>query len=125
MTQKPKGVVGIRRIVHAMGYTRSGLATAWRNEAAFRQETTLAAVLLPTAWWLGSSWVETALLSACVLVVLITELLNSAIEAVVDVASPDVHPLAKAAKDMGSAAVFVSLLLCALVWGLALWQRMA
>ncbi len=123
MQKDPKNV-GVVRIVRALGYTRSGLATAWRTEAAFRQEALLAIVLLPTAWWLGRSWVEIGLLSVCVLLVLLTELLNSAIEAVVDLASPDLHPLAKAAKDMGSAAVFVSLLLCAGVWGLALWQRM-
>ena len=103
---------------------RAGLAAAWRAEAAFRQEVLLACVLLPLAWWLGRTWVEVAVLSLSVLVVLITELLNSAIEAVVDLASPDKHPLAKSAKDIGSAAVFVSLATCSLVWGLALWQKL-
>ncbi len=124
MSQKPVGVGPFQRIINAAGYSRAGLVAAWRAEAAFRQEVLLTCVLLPLAWWLGRTWVEVAVLSLSVLVVLITELLNSAIEAVVDLASPDKHPLAKSAKDIGSAAVFVSLATCSLVWGLALWQKL-
>ncbi len=121
----PKPTKGIERIVRAAGYSRAGLVTAWCQEAAFRQEVVLACVLLPLAWWVGRTWMEVALLSACVLVVLVTELLNSAIENVVDLASPTLHPLAKNAKDIGSAAVFMALVCCTLVWGLALWSRFA
>jgi diacylglycerol kinase (ATP) len=119
----PQPATGLERIVRAAGYSRAGLATAWHHEAAFRQEVALACVLLPLAWWVGRTWLEVALLSACVMAVLVTELLNSAIENVVDLASPTLHPLAKNAKDIGSAAVFVALACCALVWGLALWSR--
>jgi diacylglycerol kinase (ATP) len=83
----------------------------------------LAAVLLPASWWLGRNWLEIALLTIVVLLVLIVELLNSAIEATVDRMSLDVHPLAKKAKDIGSASVFLSLTLCGGVWIAALWYR--
>ncbi len=103
------GATGFKRIVDATGYTLKGLAAAWHNESAFRQESMLAMVLAPLAFWLGRSALEVAFLLATLAFVLTTELLNSAIEAVVDRASPELNELAGRAKDMGSAAVFVSL----------------
>ncbi len=114
---------GMRRIINAAGYSWLGLKAAWRTEAAFRQEVMLAAVLLPLALVLGENGVERALLISVCLVVVIVELLNSAVEAVVDRIGPEHHPLAGAAKDLGSAAVFVSLLMVVLVWGLVLFDR--
>lgn len=115
---KPRG---LQRLVRAFGHSLSGLRAAW-GEAAFRQETLAAVVLLPLACWLGRDWVETALLAASVLLVLITELLNSAVEAAIDRIGPEWHALSKRAKDMGSAAVLLSLLLCAGIWLTALIQ---
>lgn len=125
MSNPHKGRTGVSRVVHAAGYSIAGLRTAYRGESAFRQEFWLAAVLLPSAFWLGRGWIEVALLSGSVLLVLIVELLNSAIEATVDRISMDLHDLSKAAKDFGSAAVMLSLLLCAGVWAAALWARFA
>jgi diacylglycerol kinase (ATP) len=119
---KPKKT-GLRRIINAAGYSWQGLQTAWKNEAAFRQELALSFVLLPLAWWLGGNGVERALLMGSCLVVLITELLNSAIESVVDRIGPEQHPLSGAAKDIGSAAVFIALLLVVVVWSLVLFDR--
>ncbi|MCA0439739.1 MAG: diacylglycerol kinase [Proteobacteria bacterium] len=113
---------GLNRLWHATGYSLAGLRAGWR-EKAFRQEVLLAAVLLPLACWLGRGWVETALLTASVVLVLITELLNSGIEAAIDRIGPELHDLSKRAKDMGSAAVLLSLLLCGAVWAAALYQR--
>lgn len=112
---------GWRRIINATGYSFCGLKTAWRSEAAFRQEVILVAVMLPLAFLLGHNGVERALLAAVCLVVLIAELLNSAVEAVVDRIGPEQHLLAGAAKDLGSAAVFVALVMMAMVWGLVLY----
>jgi diacylglycerol kinase (ATP) len=95
-----------------------------RHEAAFRQELLLAAVLVPVGIWLGEDGVERALLAGSVLLVLVVELLNSAVEATVDRASPEDHPLAKRAKDLGSAAVMVALAAAALVWLLVLLPRL-
>lgn len=114
---------GFKRIVRAAGHSMAGLAAAIRHESAFRQECALAVVLLPLSLWLGRSWVEVALLAGSVMAVLVVELLNSAIEAVVDRISADLHPLSKRAKDIGSAAVMLSLLTCAALWGALLWQR--
>ena len=83
----------------------------------------MAVVMLPAAWWVGRNWLETALLASSVMGVLIVELLNSAIEAVVDRVSAELHPLSKRAKDIGSAAVMLSLITCGLLWCAALWQR--
>ena len=94
------------------------------HEPAFRQETLAALVLLPLAVWLGQSWVETALLAGAVVLVLVVELLNTGIEAAIDRIGPEWHALSKRAKDTGSAAVLLSLLLCGAVWGAALWQRL-
>ena len=113
---------GLNRLWHATGYSLAGLRAGWR-EKAFRQEVLLAAVLLPLACWLGRGWVETALLTASVVLVLITELLNSGIEAAIDRIGPELHDLSKRAKDMGSAAVLLSLLLCGAVWAAALFPR--
>ena len=124
MTPHPhKGRTGLDRVIRATGHSMSGLAMAYRGESAFRQEFWLAALLLPLAFWVGRSWLEVAVLLASVLQVLIVELLNSGIEAAIDRISLDIHDLSRRAKDLASAAVFLSLLLCAVVWGAALWQR--
>lgn len=117
--QKINGT-GLGRIYRAMTCSRTGIATAFRNEAAFRQELYLCAVLLPLGLWLGHSNVERALLVGSLLVVLIVELLNTAIEVVVDRISADRHALSGLAKDLGSAAVSMALLLTASVWALIL-----
>jgi diacylglycerol kinase (ATP) len=124
MTNPHKGRTGIDRVIRATGYSISGLADAYRGESAFRQEFWLAVVLLPLALWVGRGWVETALLMGTVMLVLIVELLNSGIEAAIDRVSLELHELSKRAKDLASAAVFLSLMLCAGVWLAALWQRL-
>lgn len=111
-----KGKTGLQRLVNATSYSLAGLAAAARHEDAFRQELLLAAVLAPLGLWLGRSGVERALLVGSLLVVLIVELLNSAVEATVDRVSLDDHSLAKRAKDMGSAAVMLALTNVVLVW---------
>ena len=113
---------GLTRIIKATGYSFCGFKTAWQNEAAFRQEVALVAILFPLGLWLGNNGIERALLTGSCMVVLITELLNSAVEAVVDRIGPEHHPLAGAAKDLGSAAVFVSLIMVVMVWGFILWD---
>lgn len=115
---------GLRRIINATGYSLCGLKAAWRTEPAFRQEALLMVILLPLALLLGKNGVERALLVSVCLVVLVAELLNSAIEAVVDRIGPEHHPLAGAAKDLGSAAVFVSLVLVVMVWALVLFDSL-
>jgi diacylglycerol kinase (ATP) len=114
---------GHTRLIRAFGASRKGLAGAFREEAAFRQELAFAAVALPLGLWLGHSGVERALLAGAVMVVLIVELLNSAIEAAVDRMGPERHELAGLAKDIGSAAVLLSFVLFALVWILVLLGR--
>jgi diacylglycerol kinase (ATP) len=123
MTNPYKGRTGLERVIRATGYSIEGLKTAYRGESAFRQETWLAVFLLPAALWLGRTWIETALLAGSVLLVLIVELLNSGIEAVVDRVSFELHDLSKRAKDLASAAVFLSLMLCSGIWLAALWHR--
>ncbi len=120
MESPHKGKTGLRRLINAAGYSMSGLAAAARHEDAFRQELILAAVLVPLGLWLGASGVERALLVGSVLLVLIVELLNSAVEATVDRVSLDDHSLAKRAKDIGSAAVMLSLANVAVIWLLVL-----
>lgn len=110
---------GISRIWHAAFYSLAGLRAGW-GESAFRQEAVISLFLIPAAFWLGHTWVETALLAGCVVLVLIVELLNTGIESAIDRISPEWHELSKRAKDMGSAAVLLSLLLCVGVWGAAL-----
>lgn len=119
-----KGATGLRRLINATRYSLQGFAAAARHEAAFRQELLLAAVLLPLGLWLGAGGVERALLAGSVLLVLVVELLNSAVEAAVDRISAEHHELAKRAKDLGSAAVMLSLLLAAAVWALVLLPRL-
>jgi len=116
-----KGKRGLRRLINALGYSRDGIAAAWRNEAAFRQEILLAAIALPLAFYLGKTGVERALMIGSIVLILIVEILNSAVEAVVDKASPEKSELAKRAKDMGSAAVLLSLVNAAAVWACLLW----
>lgn len=115
-----QGTKGITRIVNAFFFSLKGFKAAYVNEAAFRQELFLSLVLIPTAFWLGETGLEKAILIATVLIVLMVELLNSGIEAVVDRVGTDHHELSGIAKDVGSAAVFVSLLNVLLVWGLIL-----
>ncbi|HXH02487.1 MAG TPA: diacylglycerol kinase [Candidatus Competibacteraceae bacterium] len=111
---------GLRRLVNAAGHSWAGLRAAWRNEEAFRQEALACLLLVPLALWLGGNGAERALLAGSLALVLIAELLNSGIEAVVDRIGPERHELSGRAKDIGSAAVFVSLVNVALVWGLVL-----
>ncbi len=123
MSNPHKGRTGFDRIVRATGYSISGLRTAYRGESAFRQETWLALVLVPAAFVVGRGWVEVALLAGSALLVLIVELLNSGIEAAIDRISLELHDLSKRAKDLASAAVMLSLLLCGSIWAAALWSR--
>lgn len=123
MSNPFKGRTGFDRVIRATGYSITGLHTAYRGESAFRQEAWLAAVLLPAAFWLGRTWVEVAMLVGSVVLVLIVELLNSGIEAAIDRVSFELHDLSKRAKDLASAAVFMSLLLCAGIWVAAAWHR--
>jgi diacylglycerol kinase (ATP) len=125
MTNEHKGRTGLDRVLRAAGYSLNGIKLAYTGESAFRQETWLAIVMLPAAFWLGRNWLEVAALAGTVWLVLIVELLNSSIEAVVDRVSFELHDLSKRAKDIASAAVFMSLLLCAAVWLAALWARFA
>ncbi|MCK5649454.1 MAG: diacylglycerol kinase [Gammaproteobacteria bacterium] len=117
------GKTGIARIIAAGGYSWQGLTAAWQHEAAFRQELLLSIFLLPLALWLAESGLELALLIASLSIVLIVEILNSAIEAVVDRFGPEHHELAGRAKDMGSAAVFLALVNVAVVWILVLFVK--
>ena len=116
-----KGKTGIPRLINAFGYSVDGFKAAFKNEDAFRQELFLAAVLVPLGLYLGKTGVEKALLVSVVLLVLIVELINSAIEAAVDHTSIDVHPLAKRAKDIASASVIVALAIVIGVWALVLF----
>ncbi len=115
---------GLRRIVSAFRYSLQGLRAAWRDEEAFRLECAAALLLTPAAFWIGTTPVERVLLLGSLLIVLLVELLNSAIEAAIDRIGPERHPLAGQAKDLGSAAVLVSLALAALVWGSLAWPRL-
>jgi diacylglycerol kinase (ATP) len=121
MAESPfKGKKGLIRIVHALFNSLAGLQDAWRNESAFRQEVILAVILVPVACFVNVSNAERAILIGSVLLVMIVELLNTGVEAAIDRISFDHHSLSKRAKDIGSAAVFVSLVLCAIVWFLIL-----
>ena len=119
-----KSRTGLNRILHAGGYSVQGLRAGW-GETAFRQEAIMAIVLVPLAFWLGHNWVETALLAGSVMLVMIVELLNTCIESAIDRIGPEWHDLSKRAKDMGSAAVLLSLLFCFAVWLGAIWHRFA
>ena len=111
---------GLARLVNATRWSLAGFRSALRHEEAFRQELALLVLLAPIGLWLGDTGVERALLVGSLLVVLITELLNTAVESVVDRISPEAHALSKRAKDVGSAAVFLSLVCVAVTWGLIL-----
>lgn len=113
---------GLSRILHAGGYSLAGLKAGW-NETAFRQEALLAMVMIPAAFWVGRHWLEVSMLIATVVLVMITELLNTAVEKTIDRIGPEWHALSKLAKDLGSAAVLLALLLCGGVWLAALYSR--
>lgn len=117
------GNTGIRRILRATKFSAQGLAQAWRHEAAFRQEIALTLLLAPIAVWLGRTAVERALLISVCLIVIIVELVNSAIEAAIDRHGAEHHELSGRAKDLGSAAVFISLVLVLLVWSAVSYER--
>lgn len=117
-----KARTGWNRLWHATGYSIQGLQAGW-GETAFRQEARAALLLLPLSFWLGRTWVETALLAGSMLLIMIVELLNTGLEAAIDRIGPEWHDLSKRAKDMGSAAVLLSLILCAGIWTAALVQR--
>ncbi|MEY3611597.1 MAG: Diacylglycerol kinase [Pseudomonadota bacterium] len=106
---------GLSRVWHAFFYSLEGLRAGW-YEPAFRQEAILAVLILPGAWWLGQSWAEVVVLIGVVVAVLVVELINTAVESAIDRVGPEWHRLSKRSKDMGSAAVLLSLLLCAGVW---------
>jgi diacylglycerol kinase (ATP) len=115
-----KGKTGLRRLINAFGYSVEGFKAAFKHEDAFRQEVFLAIVLIPLAFYLHKSPIEKALMIASVLLVMIVELLNSAIEAAVDHTSTEHHALAKRAKDIGSAAVFFALMIVVTIWSFIL-----
>lgn len=115
---------GLTRVWHAAGYSFAGLRAGW-DETAFRQEALAAVVMIPASFWLGRGWVEVALLAGSVLLVMIVELLNTAVEAAIDRIGYERHELSKRAKDMGSAAVLLACLLAGGIWVAALWQRFA
>ena len=117
------GATGLRRIINASGYSMHGIMAGLKHESAFRQEALLAIILLPLALWVGQTAIEYILLIGSLLLVLIVELLNSAVEAVVDRVSDEMHELSGRAKDMGSAAVLFSLVNVALIWGLIIFQN--
>jgi diacylglycerol kinase (ATP) len=117
------GRTGLSRILYAAVYSWQGIVAACKHESAFRQELILAVLMIPAAFWLGRGIHEYILLVGSVLLVLIVELLNSGIEAIVDRVGHELHELSGRAKDMGSAAVLISLLLVALVWGLVIYDR--
>ncbi|CAD6365466.1 diacylglycerol kinase [Shewanella putrefaciens] len=113
---KPANNHGIKRIFRATGFSMKGLKAAWTHEAAFRQELVLCLVMLPIALLVDISTIERLMLIFTLFIVLIVELLNSAIEAVVDRVGSEIHPLSGQAKDIASAAVFISLTLCGITW---------
>ena len=110
---------GLNRVWHAFGYSLSGLKAAW-FEKAFRQEAVGSVVLIPLSFYIGHTWLETALLAGSVILVMVVELLNTGIESAIDRIGPEWHMLAKRAKDMGSTAVLLSLLLCMAIWAAAI-----
>ena len=121
---KPQPRSSLHRLIHAARYSAKGFAAAWVNERAFREETVALLVLIPLALWLGDgAWKKAALIGSWLLVML-TELLNSAIEAAIDRIGSERHELSGRAKDMGSAAVSVALVVAALTWGAALWEAL-
>lgn len=125
MNESPfKGKTGLARVWNAFHYSLAGLRAAYLCEDAFRQEVLLAALLVPLALWLPVGGPQRGLMIGSVMLVLIVELLNSAVEATVDRISFDLHELAKRAKDFGSAAVLIALTICGGIWAAALWARL-
>jgi diacylglycerol kinase (ATP) len=114
---------GLRRLLAATAFSAAGLRAAWRSEEAFRQEAVLTLLLTPAAFWLGETGLQRAALLGSLLLLLVVELLNSAIEAVVDRIGHDLHELSGQAKDMGSAAVLLSLAIVFAVWAGVAWDR--
>ena len=114
---------GMRRLIKAFGYSMKGIKAGWQNEAAFRQEVILACLLCPLAFWLGRNPLDYALLISSVLLVLVTELFNSAIEALTDRVGIEHHELSGRAKDLGSAAVFIALIILLIIWFSISWSR--
>lgn len=117
------GKTGVARVIDAFGYSMKGFAAAWKFEAAFRQEVTLGLILIPAAFWLATTHIELILLIASVFWVWMAELANSSVEAVVDRTGSERHELSGRAKDIGSALVFVSLMLLVVVWGIVAVHR--
>ena len=117
-----KARTGLNRVWHAAGYSLAGLRAGW-SETAFRQEAIAAVFLVPLAFWLGRTWVEVALLAGSIVALMVVELLNTAVETAIDRIGPEWHDLSKRAKDMGSAAVLLSLLLAAGIWIAAAYTR--
>jgi diacylglycerol kinase (ATP) len=118
-----KDIGGFQRLIDATRYSAKGLQAVWHHEAAFRQEVLAVAVLVPVSFWLGTTMVQRALLVLCLLIILIVELINSALETVVDRIGTEHHPLSGQAKNMGSAAVLFSIVMAAVVWTMIAWQR--
>lgn len=114
---------GVQRVMDAFGYSVKGLAASWKHEAAFRQEVVMAVILIPAAFWLAQTHIELILLIGSVFWVLMAELANSALEAVVDRIGSERHELSGRAKDMGSALVFLSLMLLAIIWAIIIINR--
>lgn len=119
------GKTGIVRVIDAFGYSMKGLSASWKYEAAFRQEITMGVLLIPVAFWLAQTHIELILLISSIFWVWMAELANSSVEAVVDRTGSERHELSGRAKDIGSALVFMSLLLLAIVWGIVAFNRFA
>lgn len=117
------GKTGISRVIDAFGYSMKGLAACWRYEAAFRQEVVLGLILLPIAFWLAHNHIELILLILTIFLVVMAELANSSVEAVVDRTGSERHELSGRAKDIGSALVFTSLVLLGIVWSIVAINR--
>ena len=113
----------LAHILKAFIWSMAGIKAAWKNEQAFRWEAAIILLMMPVGLWFGKTAVERALLIACSMAVMITELLNSAVEAVVDRIGPERHELSKRAKDLGSAAAFISMITAAAVWVLIAYER--
>jgi len=113
----------IGHIIKAVIWSMAGIKAAWKNEQAFRWEATIVLLMMPVGLWLGRTVVEQALLIVSSMSILITELLNSAVEAIVDRIGPERHELSKRAKDLGSAAAFISMITAVVVWGLIAYER--
>jgi diacylglycerol kinase (ATP) len=114
---------GIRRVINAGKYSTAGFKAAWINEEAFRQEILLALLIVPLGMWLGRSWTQRAILVGIYFIIPLTELLNSAIEAIVDRVGQERHELSGRAKDMGSAAVVLSICIASIVWIIIAFER--